>query len=109
MMAESRPMDVKLRSVEGKTPAFVSPLKPRYDVTADPLSPIIYEDRREKPVVRVKIIWFDGSVDEEMYHSVTEGRARYQNLRALMESNITCHVKDVRLEMIRCRIGSSQT
>ena len=80
-------------------PTGVKPLG-HYHTENDPWGPIVYQDRSSKPKVRVLIHWYDGSVDEEVYNSPTEGKMRYQNLRALLDDGLTYNVKDVTMEVI---------
>ena len=71
-----------------------------YHIETNPWGPIVYPDRSTRPRVRVLIHWYDGSVDEEIYNSPTEGRMRYQNLRALLDGNLTYNVRDIGMEAI---------
>ena len=80
-------------------PTGVKPLG-HYHTEYDPWGPIVYPDRSSRPKVRVLIHWYDGSVDEEVYNSPTEGKMRYQNLRALLDGGLTYNVKDVTMEVI---------
>ena len=75
-------------------------VKPLGHYHTDPWGPIVYPDRSSGPRVKVIIEWYDGTMDEELYNSPTEGKMRYQNLRALLDGNLTHNVRDIRMEMI---------